>query len=126
MEEEILSGNCLSHIAINLAQFRIHKQFPSINGLEHTELGLRKWFSIRKGTDNIRVNIRPVQQQGNGVDCGSFAIVFAVTLAFGNKPKMISYDEGNLPRHLVECLKSETFSPFPSTKITKEFNEREL
>ena len=72
------------------------------------------------------MNIRPVQQQGNGVDCGLFAIAFAVTLAFGNKPKMISYDEGNLPRHLVECLKSETFSSFQNTKITNEFNEREL
>ena len=48
-EEEILSGNCLSDMAINLAQLVIHKQFPLINGLEHTELGLRKLFGIRKG-----------------------------------------------------------------------------
>ena len=33
-------------MAINLA---ITKKFPSINGLEHTELGLEKLFSIRKG-----------------------------------------------------------------------------
>ena len=49
IEEDILSGNSLSDVAINLAQLVIHKQFPSINGLEHTELGLRKLFSIRKG-----------------------------------------------------------------------------
>ena len=60
---------------------------------------------VKTSTDNIRVNIRPVQQQGNGVDCGLFAIAFAVILAFGDKPKMISYDERNLRRHLVECLK---------------------
>ena len=48
-EEEILSSNCLSDVAMNLAQLVIHKQFPSINGLEHVELGLRKLFSIRKG-----------------------------------------------------------------------------
>ena len=37
IKEEILSGNCLSDMAINLAQLVIHKQFPSINELEHTE-----------------------------------------------------------------------------------------
>ena len=49
IEEEIASGNCLSDMAINLAQLVIHKQFLSINGLEHTELGLTKLFSIKKG-----------------------------------------------------------------------------
>ena len=63
------------------------------------------------------MNIRPVQQQGNCVDCGLFVIAFAVILAFGNKPEMISYDEGNLRRHLVECLKLEKFSPFPEYKM---------
>ena len=48
IEEEILSGNCLSDIAINYAQIVIHKQFLSINGLDHTELDLRKLFSITK------------------------------------------------------------------------------
>ena len=37
IKEDILSGNCLSDMAINLAQLVIHKQFPSINELEHTE-----------------------------------------------------------------------------------------
>ena len=46
IEKEILSGKCLSDMAINLV---ISKQFLSINGLEHTELGLGKLFSIRKG-----------------------------------------------------------------------------
>ena len=50
---------------------------------------------VKTSTDNIRENIRPVQQQGNGVDCSLFAIAFVVTLAFGNKTEMISYDEGN-------------------------------
>ena len=68
---------------------------------------------VKTSTVNIRVNIRPLQQQGNGVCCGFFAIAFAVTLAIGNQPEVISYDEGNLRRHLVEYLKSPKFSPFP-------------
>ena len=65
------------------------------------------------------MNIRPVQQQGNDADCGLFAIAFAVTLAFGDKPEMISYDEGSLRRNLVECLKSDKFSLFPEYKDNK-------
>ena len=33
IEDEILSGNCLSDMAINFPQFVIHKQFRSITGL---------------------------------------------------------------------------------------------
>ena len=74
---------------------------------------------VKTLTDNVRVNIRPEQQQGNGVGCGLFAIAFAVTLAFGNKPEVISYDEGTLRRHLVECLKSKKFIPIPEYKNNK-------
>ena len=42
-------GNSLSDMAINLEQLTIHQQFPSINRLGHTELGLRKLFSISMG-----------------------------------------------------------------------------
>ena len=81
---------------------------------------------VETSTNNISVNIHPVQQQGNGVDCRLFAIAYAVTLVCCEKPKMISYDEGNLGRHLFECLKSEIFSLFQNTKITNELNERDL
>ena len=37
IEEEILVGNCLSDMGINLAQLVIHKQFPPINRLKHAE-----------------------------------------------------------------------------------------
>ena len=40
-------------------------------------------------------------------------------VAFGNKPEVITYDESNLRRHLVECLKSKKFSPFPEYKNNK-------
>ena len=33
-----------------------------------------------------------VQQQGNGVDCGVFAIAYATSLAFGKSPSLCSYN----------------------------------
>ena len=62
IEEEILRGNCLSHMVINLVQLVIHKQFPSINRLEHTELGLKilfgnyHWITV-SGSNEAEINV---------------------------------------------------------------------
>ena len=48
IEKEILGGNCLPDMTINLAQSILHQQFPSVLGLEHTELGLTDMFTVRK------------------------------------------------------------------------------
>ena len=42
------SNNVLSALPINLGLFRLHKEFPNIPGLENTELGLRKEFTVQK------------------------------------------------------------------------------
>ena len=41
---------------------------------------------------------KSVQQQGNGVDCGVYAIAFATSLAYGNNPEKESYDKKRLDR----------------------------
>ena len=41
---------------------------------------------------------KSVQQQGNGVDCGVYAIVFATSLAYGSNPEKESYDKKRLDR----------------------------
>ena len=60
---------------------------------------------MKTSTYNVRVNIQPEEQQGNGVDFGLFATAFAVTWAFGNKRETISCDKGNLQHLLVDYLK---------------------
>ena len=50
IEKEILGGNCLSDMTINLAQSILHQQFRSVLGLEHTELGLTNMFTVRKNS----------------------------------------------------------------------------
>ena len=42
--------NCLSEMTINLAQSILLHQFPSVLGLEHTELELRNMFTVRKSS----------------------------------------------------------------------------
>lgn len=150
-------------MSINLSQSILHDQFPRIAGLELTELGLRRLFSVQAGsfiqilfgdahwitisgdsfnevvsvydslnhgyvkraffhqiTDirkvasaEVLVEVKSVQQQNNSVDCGVFAIAFAVDLAFNNDPTTCSYDQSLMRKHLISCLESGLFQPFP-------------
>ena len=57
---------------------------------------------------------KSVQQQGNGVDCGVYAIAFATSLAYGSNPEKENYDKKKIRPHLVECLKIGKLTPFPT------------
>jgi len=49
------------------------------------------------------------------------AIAIAVGLAFGKNPCTVKFAaEGEMKKHLVNCLKSKTISPFPEVKCTRE------
>ena len=61
----------------------------------------------------LLVNVMPVQQQGNSVDCGVFAIAFATSLSFGENPCNITFDIKEIRKHLVTCLERIEMSPFP-------------
>ena len=54
--------------------------------------------------------------QGNGVDCGAFAIAFAVELTFGESPEKKLLEPNSMRSHLSECLKKGEFTLFPSTR----------
>jgi len=55
---------------------------------------------------STRVEMKKVQQQHNGVDCEPFAIAYATSLAFGNDPEKLEFDQKMLRKHLVDCLKN--------------------
>ena len=41
-------------------------------------------YGVTGGSDTIRVEFSPIQQQAGSTDCGIFAIAFATDLAFGD------------------------------------------
>ena len=59
------------------------------------------------------------QQQEGSKDCGIFSIAYAVDLAFGNDPAGIIYDQGEMRRHLAQCLQTKSITPFPRYKYTQ-------
>ena len=48
-----------------------------------------------------------VQQQKRGVDCGVFAIAFAVHLALGDDVASLKFDQPRMREHLYKMLASE-------------------
>lgn len=59
------------------------------------------------------INIVPVQQQGNGSDCGVFSIAFATCIVYGKNPSIVTFDVPQMRPHLYKCLKTGVLSPFP-------------
>ena len=59
--------------------------------------------------------VRGCQKQGNGFDCGVFAIAFATSLANGQDPSSLLYDPSKLRNHLRSCMDSGKLTEFPST-----------
>ncbi|XP_057291169.1 uncharacterized protein LOC130613839 [Hydractinia symbiolongicarpus] len=60
--------------------------------------------------DAIKITNASVQQQENDIDCGLFAIAFAVEESFGRSPQSISFDTKQMRPHLLKCLESATFT----------------
>jgi Ulp1 protease family, C-terminal catalytic domain len=65
---------------------------------------------VRTQNPSITYLVQPCQRQGNGYDCGVFAIAFAVSLAFGENPSQLVYDPAKLRNHLKFCF-SHTLQP---------------
>ena len=58
--------------------------------------------------------IVPMQStQTGGVDCGLYALAYAVELAHGGNPSKYMYDQAKFRRHLLQCLHDNKAVPFP-------------
>ena len=75
---------------------------------------------LRKSEDvELRIISKAVQQQGNGYDCGIFAIAFATDVTYIHKPEQRTYNQSVMRKHLLARLENETMTAFPQQ--TKRF-----
>ena len=75
---------------------------------------------LRKSEDvELRIISKAVQQQGNGYDCGIFAIAFATDITYIHKPEQRTYNQSVMRKHLLARLENETMTAFPQQ--TKRF-----
>ena len=80
---------------------------------------------LRKSEDTeLRIISNTVQQQGNGYDCGIFAIAFQTDITFNHKLEQRTYNQSVMRKHLLAQLENETMTPFPQqTKRVKRGKE---
>ena len=65
--------------------------------------------------DNIFIEVQPVQQQTNDVNCGVYALAFATALCFGKDPCEILLNRRTARKHLWWCLENENLAMFPQS-----------
>lgn len=81
---------------------------------KHMALQLAQIYSVPPTHSVLKIKRESVQQQANDVDCGVFAIAFAMEVCFGRNPKMVRLDQGKMRQHLYDCLSRHELSPFPT------------
>ena len=54
-----------------------------------------------------------MQKQHEGNDCGILAITAMVSLAFGEAPGSVKYNQEYLRFHVLHCFEFQNFSLFP-------------
>ena len=64
----------------------------------------------------LYVEVPYVQQQSGIIDCGLFAIAFAVHLAIGDDVSKLNFDQAQMRQHLLKCFQKKEMLPFPQTK----------
>ena len=66
-----------------------------------------------KNQGSLAVDFYPVQRQTDGTSCGVFAVANATALCHGLDPTTLVYDEKQMRKHLLACLTTRNFDPFP-------------
>ena len=95
-------------------QGKIYLMGSLFNGriAEHTK---EQIYSILNcAARKIKVNISPVQQQSNGVDCGIYALAFCFyILSKTTNPINVFFIQGKLRSHFLYCLTANKMTHFP-------------
>ena len=67
----------------------------------------------------INVTVLPVQRQGDGYNCGVFAVAFAADIINDIMPSVSVFDVVRMQSHLIDCLETQQLSPFPKSGYMK-------
>ena len=92
-----------------LGQVNIYDSMFSKLDVE-TRTTVKQMFGLKKADD---INVVAMQCQKGSKDCGLFAIAVMTSLAFGEDPSTVSYDQDKLRRHLIDCITKGELSLFP-------------
>lgn len=82
------------------------------------------------GTDYnlITVRLPQIQQQTNSIECGLFAIANTVQFCYSyyQGSDLLMYDAPYLRPHLIHCLETRRFTPFPRIETKAKLNKKKM
>ena len=75
---------------------------------------------------SFKIVVLKVQRQNNYHDCGVFAIAFLVSLLHGVNPSDLTFDNGEMKKHLIKSLKGAFFQPFPLSQVQEQRTQEQV
>ena len=108
---------CVSNVGCRKSEINYYDSLYGGNIQPHVQKQIAA-MQVHKESDQIKVNVKPVQQQNNTVDCGVFAIAFITHLSFGKEPSSLSLKQSSMRSHLTSCLENNAMTPFPQDEET--------
>lgn len=88
--------------------------FLSLNN--STILQISKIYRVPNCNSTLEIHTLSVQQQKGSLDCGVFAVAYAVEICLGRNPQYARFDQTRMRNHLYECLTEGVMKPFPRNK----------
>ena len=120
-KELIINGKWLNDNLVNGGQQLLVNKLPHLNGFQNVALGHTLAFEYRS-RNSFKFCILAVDI----ADCGLFALANITTLAHGEQPASVVYDQKLMRRHYLQCLENLEIRPFPiirgDVKIKAQFN----
>ena len=67
-------------------------------------------------THGLMSQVFCIYMQNGSSDCGLYAVVFAISIAFGEDPTTLRFQPESMRQHLFKCLQAGKMEPFPRRK----------
>ena len=78
-----------------------------------TQRSIQCIYALYKDPDGlITADLMNVQRQTDAINCGLYAIAYAVDILSGRNPVNSMFDVKLLRTHLMKCLEEESLTPF--------------
>ena len=74
---------------------------------------------LKTNEDSFTIQLAKVNKQSGTDDCGVFVSAYCTSLAFGQDPSSVVYDQGKLREHLVTCLENTKMTLFPTIRARR-------
>ena len=76
-----------------------------------TQVVIQNLFTL-----SVQSEIKIMQRQGGGDDCGLFAIAIATALAFGVDPAELTFQQDTMRARVLKCFEEGLMTLFPTTQ----------